>query len=320
MSSQISLQQAPGPKHETGTVTGGLADMSGEGGTLLQISDPHFGTEQPGAVDALVRLVQRRQPALVLLSGDITQRATARQFEAARQFVQRLSPVPVLAIPGNHDIPLWALWARVWAPYGRYEKAFGRVRDGEFAAAHWHVVALNTTRPWRHKNGEVSARQVADTAARLRAAEPTAVKVVVTHQPVAVPDGTDPVDRLRGAAAAVAAWHAAGADLVLGGHIHLPCVLPLHAAPRPMWGVQAGTALSTRVRGTTLNSVTELLSRPTADGRSCVVRFWDWAVGQSDFKARAALVLPLKASPEAPLQNPLATPMKAPLTRPAPLA
>ncbi|MCY7314432.1 MAG: metallophosphoesterase [Rubrivivax sp.] len=269
--------------------------MSGDSGGLLQISDPHFGTEQPGAADALVRLVAQRQPVLVVLSGDITQRATATQFAAARQFVQRLAPAPVLAMPGNHDIPLFALWARVLQPYGRYEKAFGPARDVEFAAGHWHVVALNTTRPWRHKHGEVSARQIAQTAARLRAAEPAAIKIVVTHQPVALPVSTDPRDRLRGAPAALAAWHAAGADLVLGGHIHLACVMPLFAPPRPMWAVQAGTALSTRVRSGMLNSVTELLVRPGDADRSCVVRFWEWAPGQRDFKPQAAVTLPLAA-------------------------
>ncbi len=273
--------------------------MSGDSGGLLQISDPHFGTEQPGAVDALVRLVQRRQPLLVLLSGDITQRATTAQFAQARQFVQRLGGVPVLAVPGNHDIPLFALWARLTKPYGRYEQAFGPARDQEFAAAQWHVVALNTTRPWRHKNGEVSARQIADTAARLRAADPAAVKVVVTHQPVALPVGTDPTDRLRRAPAALAAWHDAGADLVLGGHIHLACVMPLFVQPQAMWAVQAGTAVSRRVRSGMLNSVTELLVRPApAPGtgppsRSCVVRFWEWAPGQREFRPQAGVTLPL---------------------------
>jgi 3',5'-cyclic AMP phosphodiesterase CpdA len=264
-------------------------------GGLLQISDPHFGTEQPPAVDALVRLVARRRPALVLLSGDITQRATAAQFAAARAFVQRLAPVPVLAVPGNHDIPLFALWTRLLRPYARYEAALGPARDGEVASAGWHVIALDTTRRWRHKNGEVSARQVADSAARLRAAPAAALKVVVTHQPVAVALQRDRRNLLRGAAAAVAAWHAAGADLVLSGHIHLAGILPLRAAPHPLWAVLAGTAVSTRLRHGTRNSVTELLAAgPRAGGAcGCQVCFWDWAGGQREFEPREAIELPL---------------------------
>lgn len=261
--------------------------------SLLQISDPHFGTEQPAAVEALVRLVARLRPALVLLSGDLTQRATAGEFAAVQAFVRRLAPAPVLAVPGNHDIPLFALATRLFWPYERFEQALGRVGDRECAVPPWHVVMLDTTRRWRHKNGEVSAQQIAQTAARLRAAAPGAIKVVVTHQPVAVPPGTDPGDRLRGAEAALQAWHEAGADLVLGGHIHLPAVLPLRPPPRPMWGVQAGTAVSTRLRHGTRNSVTELLLPPARGERRCAVRFWTWRAGDAEFRPQADRVLAL---------------------------
>jgi len=267
---------------------------------LLQISDPHFGTERPGAVDALVRLVQQLRPALVLLSGDITQRATAAQFAAAAAFVRRLGDVPVLAVPGNHDIPLLALWARLARPYGRYERAFGPARDGAWTGERWHVQALNTTRWWRHKNGEVSRGQVQAVATRLRAAPAAAVKVVVTHQPVAVTQASDRTNLLRGHAAAVRAWHDAGADLIVGGHVHLPYVVPLHPCDQPpLWAVQAGTAVSTRVRQGTRNSVTEFTAAAPGPGgdRHCSVRFWEWPAGGGDFEARAPTVLPLR--PEA---------------------
>jgi predicted phosphodiesterase len=283
------------------------------GGGLLQISDPHFGTEQPQAVQALVRLVHRLQPLCVLLSGDITQRATARQFAAARAFVQRLQPVPVRAVPGNHDLPLWAWWLRLTRPYGRYRAAFGPQLEAGFSAGGWQVLMLNTTRPWRHKHGEVSGLQVAATARWLRAAPPAAVKVVVTHQPLVVPLPGERGNRLRGAAPALAAWGAAGADLLLSGHIHLPCLLPLapwdplalpHPARSPqaaLWSVQAGTAVSTRVRHGTLNSVTELLPAAPAAGhgavqtpaRGCRVRFWEWAPGWEEFQPLEMVTLPL---------------------------
>ncbi len=261
-------------------------------GGLLQISDPHFGTEQPAAVQALQRLVARRRPALVVLSGDITQRATTEQFAAARRFVQGLGSVPLLAVPGNHDIPLFALWQRLMHPYARYAAAFGPAVDAGYADAQWHVQALNTTRPWRHKNGEVSLRQAAACAARLRQAGPLALKVVVTHQPVAVLLEEDRGNRLRGADLALGLWHAAGAELVLGGHIHREGVLPLRPAPRPMWAVQSGTAVSTRVRPGVPNGVTELLALP-GPPRACRVRFWQWRPGAAEFQLHQECLLPL---------------------------
>jgi len=70
---------------------------------LLQISDPHFGTERPQVVEALVALATRERPDAVVLSGDITQRARPAQFRAAKAFVDRLG-TPLLAFPGSHDI------------------------------------------------------------------------------------------------------------------------------------------------------------------------------------------------------------------------
>ena len=92
---------------------------------LVQISDPHFGTERALVVEALVDLVHQLAPEHVLLSGDITQRATVAEFAAARAFVDRLAPARVLAIPGNHDVPLFDPVARLCWPYARYQQAFG---------------------------------------------------------------------------------------------------------------------------------------------------------------------------------------------------
>jgi 3',5'-cyclic AMP phosphodiesterase CpdA len=84
---------------------------------LLQISDPHFGTTQPLVVNALERLAQAQRPDVLVLSGDITQRARASQFQAARGFCDRLAVPHLLSLPGNHDIPLFNLYQRMFTPY-----------------------------------------------------------------------------------------------------------------------------------------------------------------------------------------------------------
>ena len=96
--------------------------------TLLQISDAHFGTEQPPVVQALLQLARDQAPDLVVMSGDITQRARRSQFRAARAFIDQLKPAALLAIPGNHDIPLFNLALRAFAPYSdlRSEKELER--------------------------------------------------------------------------------------------------------------------------------------------------------------------------------------------------
>jgi 3',5'-cyclic AMP phosphodiesterase CpdA len=226
---------------------------------LMQVSDPHFGTDRPAVLAALENLWRQHAPDLLLMTGDITQRARVPEFRAARAFVDRLAPAAFLAIPGNHDIPLFDVWSRCAHPYQRFQQHFHGALEGCFQDGEVMVIAINTTRWYRHKNGEVSKAQIEQVARQLRDAGPLRCKVVAVHQPVAVTRDSDRANLLRGHEAAVRAWAEAGADLVMGGHIHLPFIVPLRerwpSLPRPMFAVQAGTAVSTRIRGKVPNSV-----------------------------------------------------------------
>jgi 3',5'-cyclic AMP phosphodiesterase CpdA len=249
---------------------------------VLHVSDTHFGTEQTPVVQALTRLAQQQQPDLIVLSGDITQRALPSQFQAAFCFVQQLY-APVLAIAGNHDIPLFDLWARLRRPYARYTDVFGADLEPVYTSPDLMVVGVNTTRAWRHKNGEVSLAQVDRVARMVAEAKPDQLRIVVVHQPVAVPFPAEAPNLLRGHRLAIDRWSAAGVDLVLGGHIHLPYVMALPRLARPLWAVQAGTAVSRRVRPGVPNSVNllrwGLASRPGC----CVIEQWDFSAAEAAF-------------------------------------
>lgn len=262
---------------------------------LLQVSDTHFGTEQAPVVEALVALSAAQRPDLVVLSGDITQRARRAQFGRARAFVDRLH-APLLAIPGNHDIPLFDLTSRLLRPYARHREAFGDDLEPVHSSAELLVVGVNTTRWYRHEDGAVSTRQIERVAARLANATRDQLRVVVVHQPVAVPRAGDEHNLLRGRAAALRRWAEAGGDLVMGGHIHLPCVIALPGLARPMWAVQAGTAVSWRVRDGQPNSVNLLRWGRDAPAGRCVIERWDCGAGGPAF-VRAAVV---EVTPGAP--------------------
>lgn len=262
---------------------------------LLQISDTHFGTEQAAVVEALDGLARQQRPDLLVLSGDITQRARPAQFRAARSFVDRLG-VPLLAVPGNHDLPLFDLWTRLRRPYARYIAAFGADLEPVHRSPELLVVGVNTTRAWRHKHGEISARQVDRVVRLLEGAEAAQLRVVVVHQPVAVTRTEDLSNRLRGHAAALDGWAAAGADLVMGGHIHLPYVLPLQGLARPVWAVQAGTGVSSRVREGVPNSVNLLRWGADSAPGCCRIEQWDYSAGDRAFLlARVSEVWPARA-------------------------
>ena len=78
---------------------------------IAHLSDPHFGTIAPGVQDGLLETLLTLKTDLVLLTGDITQRARHRQFAQAHRFAENIREIlpesAVIAVPGNHDIPLF---------------------------------------------------------------------------------------------------------------------------------------------------------------------------------------------------------------------
>lgn len=265
---------------------------------LLHFSDTHFGTEQPAVVAALLALAAARRPQVLVFSGDITQRARREEFAAARRFCDQLGDLPLLVLPGNHDIPLWNLAARLFDPYGGYRRAFKTDLEPVLETTDLLLIGVNTTRRWLHKDGQVSRTQIERVVGRLAAAKPGQLRVVVTHQPSEVARAKDAHDRLRGAEPALQAWSLAGADLVLGGHIHLPCVMDLQArtqpTPRRTWCVQAGTAVSDRVRHRTRNSVNLIHWEPQAAApRACSVERCDFDAETQRFETASLSALAL---------------------------
>lgn len=262
--------------------------------TLLQVSDPHFGTERPEVVEALVAFACERRPDVLMLSGDITQRARRAQFDAARVFCDRIAAPTLLAIPGNHDVPLFDLPTRLLAPYRNYRRVFGDVLEPELDTPDLLVLGVDCTRRWRHKHGQISQAQVGRVARRLRRAGAGQLRVVVTHQPLDVTTDSDENNLCRGHERATRAWVEAGADLVMGGHIHLPFIRPLAerypGMARSAWCAQAGTAVSHRVRGGRPNSV-NLVHHAAGAGEATLER-WDY-LGAAGFQCGERVVVVL---------------------------
>lgn len=259
---------------------------------LLHISDTHFGTEQPLVMQAFETHVKDHGADLVVFSGDITQRARRDQFASAQAFIKRIKDygVPqVLTIPGNHDIPIYNLIARLFSPYGNYHRYIDRNLAPIFENDDALIIGLNTTHPIRRKDGKVTARQIEEVAERLRQCDPQKLRIVAAHQPFGAIVASDRRNLQIGARAALERWAAAGLDLVMGGHIHLPYVLALTTQytglSKEIWGVQAGTTLSSRLRGTFPNSFNRVhLNRRT---KQVIIERWEYVVTRTAFERSA---------------------------------
>ena len=193
---------------------------------ILHVSDLHFGShDNPDLEGALVRLIEGVDPELVIASGDLTHRGRREQHERVAGFLRRLNR-PVLAVPGNHDIP-YTFPARFTTPWREFEREW-ETTEPVFAGAHAHVVGLNSVRPWRHQSGGISDDQLERATTRLRQGQPGALRVAVLHhQLIGAPWRTrkKPVARRNHVLATLVD---SGAELIIGGHIHQGTVSERH--------------------------------------------------------------------------------------------
>lgn len=216
---------------------------------IAHLSDLHFGRDRPELLEPLVSAVNDLSPDLVAISGDLTQRARARQFEAARDFIERLN-APTLVVPGNHDVPLDNVFVRLLNPWGRYRRLIDRNLEQEFRDAEMTVIGVNTVNPLSWQRGRIARRAVGRVCDVFRDEPAGRTRIVVVHHPLEQRPG-ERKGLMRGARKAVDALAACGADIVLCGHLHRwrAGSFAERAGRAGVIQAQAGTGLSHRLRG-----------------------------------------------------------------------
>jgi 3',5'-cyclic AMP phosphodiesterase CpdA len=219
--------------------------------TIIHLSDFHFGKDLPRIADALVSDVIEQGGDLVAFSGDATQRALRDQYRAARDYIARL-PAPFIAVPGNHDLPLYNPIARAVSPRKGYREHISRDTEPSFTSEHLALVSIDTSRHYFWKDGRVSSEQLERMGRAFAAAPPGACRVVMMHHPCFVPPEFPVHNRVDNADAALDAMSAARVEVVLAGHMHDAFVVRIEAdppyRPAPVILSQAGTAISSRRR------------------------------------------------------------------------
>ena len=220
--------------------------------TLVQISDLHFGRIDPLLLDPLATAVIGLAPDVVVVSGDLTQRARRAQFRAARDFLDRL-PRPQIVVPGNHDVPLYDVLRRFVAPLARFRRYIEPDLAPFFRDDAIAVLGINTARSLTFKGGRINQDQVALVRQRFAALDPSIIRVLVTHHPFELPPDADEDDLVGRGAMAMQAFAECGVDVLLSGHLHRThsgsTALRYRIAGYAALVVQAGTASSTRGRG-----------------------------------------------------------------------
>ena len=219
---------------------------------IVHLSDLHFGTEDQVVLDGLLSDldgITSQRPTLVAISGDLTQRARATQFQAARRFLDNLL-VPYIVVPGNHDVPLYDLFRRFFKPLDLYKQYITEDLTPVFTEGELAVIGITTAHGLTHKNGRVT-REMANKVCRTLSASPASWKILVAHHPFVIPHGVDEPP-VKGADFAMPQFEHCGVDVILGGHLHVAHasdVAGFRSEDHKVICVAAGTAISTRLRG-----------------------------------------------------------------------
>jgi len=224
--------------------------------TILHGSDVHFGKPHvPEAAKAFLDAAEALQPDMIVISGDFTQRAKVAEYVAARRYLDMLPDVPLVVTPGNHDVPLYRVWERLFAPFRNYHEYIHPDLDSVTRVPGATVVSLNSAAP--HSaivNGRIRARQIEFARRAFAGAAGDDVRVVVMHHHLAPAPDYEGDRPLPGGRGILDAFERMGVDLVLGGHLHRAYignsldVYPGENRDRGIVIVQSGTTTSRRGR------------------------------------------------------------------------
>ncbi len=219
--------------------------------TIAHISDLHFGRINPLLPPALRAALLEAQPDVVVVSGDLTQRARRAEFAQARAFLGSL-PFPQIVVPGNHDVPLHDVMRRWLAPLDKYRRFISADIEPFYGDDEIAIQGLSTARSLTWKNGRINRLQIERTCTTLIGTGPDVTRIVVTHHPFDLPGERQEGSLVGRAEMAITAFSKCRVDMILSGHFHMG-----HAGNwtrrYPALGhaailVQAGTATSTRQR------------------------------------------------------------------------
>ncbi len=224
---------------------------------ILHLSDLHFGPPFVAEVgEAVLRLAPTLNTDAIVVSGDITERATEEQFESAARFLSKLPDVPQLCVPGNHDVPLMRITERLLTPHRLYQKHISHALNPVLELENAVIIGLDSTAPRRTVSGGRIHQWQLDIAEEVFADAPSgAARIVVSHHHfVPAPDLL--YDRsMPRARRAVMRFVEDDIDMILGGHLHRAYIgntldfFPGVHRERGIVIVQSGTSTSRRGRG-----------------------------------------------------------------------
>ncbi|EMB16554.1 metallophosphoesterase family protein [Rhodopirellula europaea] len=224
---------------------------------ILHISDVHFGPPYlPNVGSALLRTAPSIDPDVVVVSGDLTQRAKPEQFQQAAEFINQLPDVPRIVIPGNHDVPLYRIVERLTDPHRYYRQYISNELNTVLQTPDALFVGLDSTAPRSAiSNGRIHPSQLDFCRDAFGSVPDGLAKIVVAHHHFAPAPDYLHDQTMPKAKRAINLFVELGVELIMGGHLHRAFIgntLDFYPGAGRAHGiviVQCGTTTSRRGRG-----------------------------------------------------------------------
>ncbi|MEO7367596.1 MAG: metallophosphoesterase, partial [Gemmatimonadaceae bacterium] len=203
--------------------------------TIFHVSDLHFGRPAvPAQIEAIEQLIQNDRFDVVAISGDLSQRSRAGEFQRAQVFIRDAKKVSrVIVVPGNHDVKWWRAPLGVGDKTQMYDNYMRFISTNLEPVLHVPgatMVGLNTsqgvtprTLTWNVRDisiiGHLGAEQFDKAEAVFEKSDPADARVIVMHHnpmkgELSQRHGLKNTKKILGRFAAM------GVDLILCGHDH----------------------------------------------------------------------------------------------------
>lgn len=223
---------------------------------LMHISDLHFGPFfMPSVAESVLAIASSLSPHVIVASGDFTQRAKPNEYAEAQAWLAKLPPVPLVVCPGNHDVPLYRVWERIFTPHALYQQYISPQLNSVLQVPGAVIVSLDSTAPHTAiKNGRIRRPQLAFCRESFASAPPEAMRIVVAHHHFAPAPDYDRSQPMPKAKRALDVFTEQRVEMIMGGHLHRAYIgnsLDVYAGKDREHGIviaQSGTSTSRRGR------------------------------------------------------------------------